>query len=172
MLLLTLALALHNPPTSILSRTWMGLAEECPIGTSGRTAVSIRWDDGAYYMLINRGEPQHRWKVMLVPPIQDKGWTVRLLGSTFTGDILENSPHEGADPQNRTWTSPEAWTGMFAKVYSSLPSFFTDMSDFTIRAIPEEDGVAFFFEHSSPVPGWLSFKVDKSWKLVELDRGF
>lgn len=161
----------HNPPASILARSWMALAEEGPIGTNW-TDVSIRWHDGAYSMLIHRREPQKRWKVMLIPPIGAKGWTVRLLGSTFNRDLLQSSPREDLERQELPHTSSEVWTSMFATAYSGLPSRYTDFASFKIRAIPEGDAVVFFCESGVPVPRWFSVTVDNTWKIVGLDEGF
>lgn len=155
-------LDVRSPPPSIMSKAWMMLAEKGPI-SNDFTEVSIAWSDGAFYMKVSSGR-QGRWKLMLTPPLRDKGWKVSLLSSrvgTSQGGTKSASDHL----QN------VAWSRSFAMAYRQLPSAFVEAMAFQIRAISELKQIRYFMEIRTR-PAWITFSVDSDKKLVILDYGF
>lgn len=156
--------AMRMPPPTILSRAWMVLANEGPIGTDKFCTASTTWTDGAYYLRIH-SEGQGKWKLMLIPPQGGMDWQIKVLQSKkerIKGD-------EQADQSQKRRVV--AWSHSFARAIRNFPPPFDGASTFKVRAIPEENRVVYFLEKDAP-PAWVTFTTEESGKIKILDSGF
>ncbi|MCC7433213.1 MAG: hypothetical protein IT363_00905 [Methanoregulaceae archaeon] len=146
------------------------LAVEGPI-SNDFTSVSIRWRDGAYYMIVE-SKPSQRSKIMLTPPTGETDWHVKLLAPEGQRIARKDAKLQKSGLENPSADSRVAWSRLFAKAVPSLPALLAEAADFKVRAVPEEKRVVFFLERTAYGAAWITFTVDPSGKFVPLDRGF
>jgi len=154
--------AMRMPPPTILSKAWMALANDGPIGTDTFCAASITWTDGAYYLRI-QSEGQGKWKLMLIPPQGGMDWQIKVLQS-------KKERIKGDEQADQSQKRRVAWSISFARAIRNLPPPFDGASTFKVRAIPEENRVVYFLEKDAP-PAWMTFTTEGSGEIEILDSG-
>jgi hypothetical protein len=153
---------LQSPPPTILARAWRILSEHGPIG-SDFTKVAISWLDGAYYMTVDSGHGKS-WKMILVPPLQDRDWNVRLL----VAKPLRDRPGQAAEREKNVRVE---WSSCFAKAITQLAPLFANANAFQARVVPDEKPVVYFFEMNYP-PAWITFTVAPAGDIKITGHGF